>query len=163
MCKGHQLDDERPLLASTVHKGTQLQKLAITVLVNTRNYFTSLNLALNIDKTVIMQFGNSQENPQIEISIMTLEISEVARFLGMEIDKNLNWSAHINKLEAKLSCSIFVLSQLSHSINQTELKQSYYAFFHSHLSYGTILWAHNITLFNLHRIFKLQKTGIRQP
>lgn len=94
----------------------ELQNLATTILVKTRNYFTSLNLALNLDKTVMMRFGNSQEKPQNQISNMTLGISDVTRFLGMDIDKNLNdeeqrsdtLSLHTGqhgKIGKKLGCS----------------------------------------------------------
>lgn len=118
-------------------------------------------MALNFDKTIILQFGKFESIISIKIDNFSIVASEFTKFLGIKIDDRLTWKQQINTLETKLHKDIFVLSQLFHSIRNTEIKKTYFAFFHSHLSYGTILWAHNISNQDFNCIFKLQKAAIR--
>lgn len=132
-----------------------------TILLKIREYFVSLNLLLNFDKTVILIFGQD-ESMEIEIDKkFLLKTVSSSKFLGIEIQQNLEWKTHIDSLISTICKNLFVLDQLSNSITAPQLVKSYYAFIHSHLSYGTVIWALNIPDQVLHDIFKLQKTAIR--
>lgn len=138
-----------------------LETKARNMLLNVRNYFVSLNLVLNLDKTVILLFGNSNVKITIDIKGTIIESAESTKFLGMEIHRNLKWNDHIDLLESKLCKNIFVLNQLNNSIQTNEVRKTYFSLFQSHLTYGLLLWAHNITELNYNKIFKLQKTAVR--
>lgn len=145
-----------------------LETKAKTVIHGIRNYFISLNLSLNLEKTVLIIFGNSQIQIKLEVvidnetdEVIIIKSVDSTKFLGMEIHRTLTWSSHINILISKLHSSLFVLDQLCLSVLPKEIRKSYFALFHSHLTYGLILWSHNITDANFLQIFRLQKTAIR--
>lgn len=80
----------------------------------------------------------------------------------MELDCNLNWKSHINTLLGKLNKGLFILSQISQSLYRKENIKVYFAFFHSFLSYGALLWCNALVNKNLCiKVFKKQKRAIR--
>ncbi|XP_050509197.1 uncharacterized protein LOC114345645 [Diabrotica virgifera virgifera] len=83
---------------------------------------------------------------------------DTAKLLGITIDNRLNWSAHISQVKAKLSSSLFLIRQLARVVNFETLKVTYFSLFHSHLSYGLILWGNST---NALQIFRMQKKAIR--
>ncbi|KAK9512971.1 hypothetical protein O3M35_001270 [Rhynocoris fuscipes] len=80
------------------------------------------------------------------------------KFLGLHLDCSLNWKCHIRELSLKLSQVIFLLRKLRDQVSLNVLKTAYYGLFHSHLSYGTILWGNSQ---NIKILFILQKRAVR--
>jgi hypothetical protein len=87
-------------------------------------------LTLKINKTNIIEFCskhyqdktsliNYQNNP-IKESINT-------KFLGLKLDKHINWRNHINKILPKLSTACFVVRSTYTSSNMSTLKVIYFA------------------------------------
>ena len=62
------------------------------------------------------------------------------KYLGIKIDKNLNWKIHIHDLASKLNRTNAVLAKLGHFVNSEILKSTYFAVFHSHLNYVCLAW-----------------------
>ena len=60
------------------------------------------------------------------------------RYLGIKIDKNLNWKIYIHDLTSKLNRANAVLANLRHFVNTEILRSTYFAIFHSHLNYVCI-------------------------
>ena len=60
------------------------------------------------------------------------------RYLGIKIDKNLNWKIYIHDLTSKLNRANAVLANLRHFVNTEILRTTYFAIFHSHLNYVCI-------------------------
>ena len=58
------------------------------------------------------------------------------KYLGMYIDKFLNWNVHINDLSKKLSRANGVLSKLRYNVPVEICTQVYYAIFYSYLNIG---------------------------
>lgn len=133
---------------------------AVKLLHAIQNYFYSLNLILNLEKTVMLLFGSDSSEPLQFIIGKTkktnLSLATTTTFLGIEINQSLSWKPHMETLIAKLNSSPFMLSQLIQSIDKRDLEQSYFAFFHFHISYGTILWLSNTPMLDYQRILKLQ-------
>ena len=69
-----------------------------------------------------------------------LQKVDSTKYLGVYIDKKLNWSVHINYINQKLCKSLGVLSKLRHYLKKDCLKQIYFAFFQSHINYALINW-----------------------
>lgn len=84
--------------------------------------------------------------------------TESVKFLGIHLESSLGWDTHVNAVTKKLSKGIFILRKLCNLVDLTVLKSLYYAFVHSHLSYGIILWGNH---HSAHNAFLLQKKAIR--
>ena len=69
--------------------------------------------------------------------------SDSLKFLGLELDKFLNWKNHIDKLLSKLSCACFAIRSMSFHCNITTIKMIYFAYFHSLLEYGIAFWGNS--------------------
>lgn len=83
--------------------------------------------------------------------------SEV-KFLGIYLENNLEWEAHIDNLCKKLSPVCYALYRLRELSNKTIMKSYYYAQFYARIKYVIIFWGcshHSI------RVFRLQKKAIR--
>ena len=74
----------------------------------------------------------------------------------MWIDKNLNWSEHLNKLILKLKRNMNLL-KISKNLLTPHVKRTvYYAHFHSHLKYGIAVWGHMASKAQLTKLQKIQ-------
>ena len=62
-------------------------------------------------------------------------------------------------MASKLSKANGILAKLRHFVPETLLKTLYYALFHSHISYASIVWGQALTQNS--RIGKLQKKCVR--
>jgi hypothetical protein len=81
--------------------------------------FTSLNkwikaieLTLNFDKTNFMKFCANNKtcvNLNIGYGNKTIREVETTKFLGLQIDNNLNWKTHIQYIIPKLSSTCFAM------------------------------------------------------
>jgi hypothetical protein len=76
------------------------------------------------------------------------------QFLGLQIDKHLNWKNNI----PKLSGACYVLRSMVHASDITTLKSIYVAYFHSSIKRGITVWGN---FSSSAKIFTLQKKIIR--
>lgn len=125
------------------------------------NWFSRNNMNLNADKTTVINYRlTTVEMPPLNIQLdnatLTSEVS--TKFLGIHLDQNLNWKNHIDNLAPKISSFSYVLRTLRNTINLENSLSAYYAYVHSNLSYGILLWG-NAT--DINRIFVLQKKCLR--
>jgi hypothetical protein len=126
-------------------------------------WFENNKLCINLKKTNYIIFNcKSNDCDNFVISHLNNSISRKSsiRFLGVIIDQNLSWKEHITQLTAKLSHDIALLKTAARSFSTSVLLTLYYAFFHSHLSYGIELWF-NANNYLLQQIRVLQKRAIR--
>jgi hypothetical protein len=80
------------------------------------------------------------------------------KLLGLQLDSQLTWKAHINILLNKLSSVCYIMRRLVHILNLETLKVVYFAHFHSLISYCIILWGNSPTM---HKVFLVQKRILR--
>ena len=127
-------------------------------LVTVSDWFKANRLTLNLEKTVYIFFGNNKNKikPNLKINNTTLKPVDHSKFLGMWIDENLNWNAHINKLINKIKRNMHLLWVPRNLFNERTLKLIYHAHIQSHIDYGLILWGTMTTKDNLNRIQMLQ-------
>lgn len=126
----------------------KLMKASEQSLKSSQEWFTANKLKLNEEKTQILKISTNH----------MVTTGKCCALLGVIIDDSLSWLPHITKLGHRLSSSLFVLRQLRCSLSLDVLKMVYYSLFHSHLSYGVVLWgasAHSL------KIFRLQKKAVR--
>ena len=114
-------------------------------------WFESNCFSLNDAKTqkIICTSGNRLLYDQSTQSI---------KFLGIHIDKNLNWSAHIDFVATKLSSVLYLLKSLVSEVPSHYVRSAYFSYFQSVVSYGLVIWG-NASKIN--DILLLQKKAIR--
>jgi len=117
-------------------------------------------LTLNLEKMNIIKFSSKkskEEHTHFRYSNIIKETCSL-KFLGLELDKFLNWRNHIDKLLLKLSSACFAIRSMSSHCNITTIKMVYCAYFHSLLEYGIAFWGNSNESV---KVFKLQKRVIR--
>ena len=96
----------------------------------------------------------------LTIDNILIEREKVTKFLGVLIDENMNWKNHIDYITNKVSKNIGILYQARDYISKSNLKQLYFAFVQSCISYGIIAWG-SVSKSNLETLFRRQKHAIR--
>jgi hypothetical protein len=59
------------------------------------------------------------------------------------MDNTLSWNNHIDILMIKLIMACYIIRNAKTCMSVSSLKVIYYAFFHSAMSYGIILWGNS--------------------
>ena len=78
--------------------------------------------------------------------------------LGIIIDSKLTWQSQIDAVCSRLARVIHLLRHLKSLVPKCFLKNAYYAFFHSVMTYGLTVWGNGSTI---NKVLKLQKSAIR--
>ena len=96
---------------------------------------TSLNVAKN--EVVIFRGKKKQLDCDVILKLCgkNLKPSNYVRYLDIYFDEYLNWSPILTISVKKLVKSSAMLCKLWHFVNVATIKSTYYAIFHSHLSY----------------------------
>lgn len=95
---------------------------------------------------------------KLTLSKTSYSTDECVKFLGINLEPGLGWSAHVEHISNKISKGLFILRILRNSISTDTLIAVYYAYVHSHLSYGTLLWGNHGSC---KKLFILQKRAVR--
>jgi hypothetical protein len=96
-------------------------------------------LSLNASKTELIFFHSNRhkldyDNIYIKFNGLRLIPVDFIKYLGMFIDKYLNWNKHIQELSTKLSRANGILSKLRYNASLDTCLQVYYALFFSRLT-----------------------------
>ena len=146
----------------------------LTVLFNTMNrdlkqvtqWFRANKLSLNLSKTHYILFYNIYMEPPvhsyiIEIDGHSIDPVDETIFLGLNIDKHLQWNAHTKVITSKLSSSLYILRQVRSHLPKEVLKTLYYSLVYSKLQYGIMHWGNKGTFaYNLDPIISKQEKAI---
>ena len=129
------------------------------------SWFQSNKLLLNKDKTkyILFHLRNMRVPPNLDpISIgdSVLQCVQSLSFLGVTIDENLNWKAHIKSVSLKISRSVGVLSKIKNIVPDNVLVMIYNSLILSHLSYCNLAWGNSYSG-HLNAIKVLQKRAVR--
>ena len=117
-------------------------------------------LSLNVQKTKFMIFHNRQKQhiikPEIQIEGTKIECVDNFNFLGINIDKHLNWNSHVYKIAGKIIKTTGIINRLKNTLPCNILCTIYTSLIGSQINYGILLWGNNSD-----RIYKLQKRVVR--
>ena len=116
------------------------------------------NLKLNITKTKFMRLQYRTTNSKLQLKLMKENIDEIDKFnfLGIVVDKNLNWKAHVHHVCNKIRAAIVIISKVKHIFPQRILHTLYTSLIESHINYGILSWGSNYK-----KVFLLQKRVLR--
>lgn len=152
--------DDTSLLFKTKRGGSDLREVNY-VLDMISKWFTANNLVLNPSKTKFIKF-TLPNVPQVltEVELMGKIIEPVAstKFLGIILDSKLQWGPHILKLGDRLSSAVYAIREVRKLADVATARLVYFAYFHSLMSYGILLWGAGA---DTTVIFTLQKRAIR--
>ena len=95
-------------------------------------------MSFNADNTKYILFFYNKNVNFLDISLGNNTISEtsVTKFLGIHLDKKLNFVNHITEMSMKVAKSIGLLYKLNRFLPETILKTLYTSLIHPYLSYG---------------------------
>ena len=148
---------------------------ANTVLEKINDYMTSNQLHINVTKSCYMHFLPSinrmtcararpfiNKSDELHVYLCGKKLNRVnkVKFLGVFIDDELSWEAHLEHLEMKLNSSIVMIKRIKQFIPKTEYPKIYNALFLSHLTYCISCWG-GIANYRLKKIFAIQKRCVR--
>lgn len=154
-------DDISLLTPYTINEPIDLNTTLQNIINNVVDWLTDFNMEINFSKTKIMQFRPYQK-PPLDINLTykgtNIECTNTFTLLGIDIDTNINWKAHVNKIAIKLSRFTYALWELKKTTNEQAAITAYYAYAYSCLSYGIILWGNST---DVGVLFTLQKKCIR--
>jgi len=111
----------------------ELQVKADDSIYQINEWFLVNGLTLIFDKKNIIKFS-SKKSKEDHIHFRYSNIikeTDSLKFLGLELDKFLNWKNHIDKLLPKLSSACFAIRSMSSHCNITTIQMIYFAYFHS--------------------------------
>ncbi len=91
---------------------------------------------------------NLTHNEKIDFNLNQVNIEHIGekmntksfKFLGYHIDEKLSFKHHIEHLKSKASIGLFQLNRLKYTLNKHTKLLIYFAFIHSHLTFGIALW-----------------------
>ena len=142
--------------------GNDPEEIQNSIVKELKNIFKWLDvnkLCLNVTKSKFMIFQMPQKKvPQLSFNIDGLQIDQVYEFnfLGLIIDANLNWKAHLNAIGTKVSRIIGLLHKLKYVFSNTILHSIYNSLIIPHLNYSLLAWGTKSNKIEL-----LQKKAIR--
>ena len=83
-------------------------------------------ISLNVQQTELVIFKQKRKILHHEINIKVnrkgLYVTPSFKYLGVKMDKNVNWHHHINDLTVKLNTANALLSKIRNYVNQKILR-----------------------------------------
>ena len=117
-------------------------------------------LSINIDKSKLMGFGKAMPDDSISIAGENMENKDSFKYLGIEINKKLNFNMQTVKVCTKISKLNGVLYRGRSCFSKQALTQFYIAYVIPLISYGLLAYGCT-SKSNLDKIFLAQKKIIR--
>lgn len=117
------------------------------------------NLKINLTKTNFIQF-NKHKNINLDINYKDTKIKQIkqTKFLGVFIDQEINWKAHIDNICNRVNRFTYALKKVRHVTNVMTATATYHAYVGSVLRYGLLVWGNST---NIKRAFIAQKRCVR--
>ena len=106
-------------------------------------------LSLNVAKTHSMLVASQQKHKSLtqseirfdpKIREKEIEIISKAKYLGVQIDDNLNWKKHIRAVSAKVSRAVGFLKYSKRYLPITDVKTLYTSIVEPHFQYCCSVW-----------------------
>ena len=154
--------DDTTLNSTLDSFGNDTEEIQNSIISELKKVFKWLDvnkLCLNLSKSKFMLFQMPQKRvPNLLFNIDRMHIEQVTEFnfLGLIIDSNLNWKAHLNAISTKISRIIGLLHKLKYIFPKQVLHSIYNSLIMPHLNYSLLAWG-----IKSHKIEQLQKKAIR--
>ena len=131
---------------------------------NITSWISANKLTLNPAKSFALIVSPKSKNNSITMNLSyqqcKIEVVDCVKCLGIHLDNKLQFKQHIKMLETKLSRLLGVLYKTKSFLPNHILKKLYYAFIHSHLTFGLLVWSAT-SKSNLSKLQRIQTKAIR--
>ena len=87
-------------------------------------------------KFMIFSYGKTYDLEQLAFGNSSISVASEMKFLGITIDRNLNFKSHTAMISSKISKATGILFRLNNILPQTSLKSLYDALIVPHMLYG---------------------------
>ena len=140
----------------------RLQTSLNAAVSETVHWATANKLPLNEKKTKVLTIcgkrlsNRSPNDIVISVNGSQLENIQCAKLLGLEIDKELTFHLHVDKLYKKLSQRIGILKKNRHCLQIKHMVIFYNAIIRPVMDYVSVIWS-NCDKHCLDRVLKLQR------
>ncbi len=134
------------------------------------DWFRANKLSLNLGKTnyvlfkpknMVIQDNSPSEDCHLQFGTDSIQQKQHVKFLGMELDEYMEWFFHYKSLNSKLSRAIYTLNKVKHVLPLHCMRMLYYSLFHSHLSYGILMWGSSMLEKYQKKLQRKQKQIVR--
>lgn len=153
-------DDTSIIISSP--DGQELNRKVNNVLTQFDTYCHKNRLIINYSKTIAIEFHKQSRSKIIKhnfkIDNNPIALRNHCKFLGINVDEQLNWNEHINSICSKLNKQYFALVNLKTALDKEGLLSAYYALIYSVISYNIVVYG---LAAESTRIFLAQKRIIR--
>ena len=121
------------------------------------NWSKANQLSLNGTKSVCMLFTKKQEKlNDLKVGKIKINFVNQTKFLGVWIDRKLDWKYHIDKVLTKVKPNLNPLRLGKHFLNVHVKQIIYFAQIQSHFTYGLSVWGNMILATAITQLQKLQ-------
>lgn len=119
-------------------------------------------LTLNAKKSVLQLFSCHHTTPDIHVEIDNVPIKRFfsTKYLGVIIDEDLKWSAHIRSVETTIARNLGLIRRAKYCLESNHLLLLYSAFILPFFNYSAQIWG-NTYGSKLSRLIILQKKAVR--
>ena len=122
-------------------KGNDINSLQLesnTSLNKLHEWFTANQLSLNIAKTCFTLFSKKINSANIRINLGNTSIPCVddTKYLGVYLDKDLNFKTHINHVKIKLTKLTSIFHYISQFLDDNDVRRVYFAYIYPYIKYG---------------------------
>ena len=125
------------------------------------DWFKANKLTLNLDKSVCILFSkNKLADKNKYLNELNLPIADHTKFLGLRLDKILNWTYQFNHVTLKLKRNMTMLRRSVKLMTSHAKKTLYYGHIYSHLSYCISTWGPMLQQNQIKKLQKLQNKCI---
>ena len=128
------------------------------------DWLRSLGLILNETKSQVLWVSSAnQPIEQLQVKCNTVPLPNVteAKYLGVTIDQELSWKAHVKLKAQSVAKQIGALRRASASLPVNARYMYYSSVIMSNLMYGSNAFVSSLSASSLDRIVKLQKRALR--
>jgi hypothetical protein len=94
--------------------------------------------------------------PNLNVDGNQIEFVKEFKYLGIILDSNMSWKAHINNISCKIAKTNGIMCRLKNTLPGNILKMMYNSLILPYLQYGILVWGTNSG-----RLLKLQKKSVR--
>ena len=149
------------------HTLQNVQRNLQLYLHNLETWCKSNGMILNTDKTKVLLITTPHKRARLTESSLSLTFKKIPlktskgeKLLGLQIDENLKWDCHINKLRRKMSTNLWLLNRIKTFIPVNARILFYKAYIQPHLDFCNVVWGCTSQK-NIHKIFILQKRACK--
>ena len=111
-------------------------------LYNISRWITSNGLKMNVAKTQLNRRSKDKKVEQIQVSIDGTELNKQSsiKYLGVLIDNDLAWKAHVNHLRQSCMARLAMIRRAGHHLPCHVRKLLYQSFVLPNLDYCSVVW-----------------------